>query len=357
MPRIKTSTIPEQVAAHLREGIARGHWVEVLPGRDQLAVELGVSPRSIQKAITNLEKEGLLVSHGQGRRTGIRLPESKLEANPIRVGILCFRRADRGDGYVIELRHQLEEAGHIPVICHQGLQELGMSVKRVARLVKSTKADAWVVVAGSGEVLQCFVDEDIKVFALAGRRSELPIAGTGPEKAPRYKEVVQHLIRLGHTRISFLCQSQLRKPAPSTSSRAILEALEEAGLVTGEYNLPHWEETPEGLKAILESLFQTTPPTALLLDEPHIFHAAYHFVSQRGLRVPQDVSMICTDGSVDFDWCIPTVAHVAWDYQPVVRRIMKWVRNVARGVDDRGQGYTGARYIEGGTVGPPPGST
>ena len=353
MPRIKTATIPEQVAAHLREGIAGGRWVGVLPGRDQLAAELGVSARSVQKATTLLTKEGLLVSEGQGKRMSVRLPDGGLEANPIRVGILCFNQANQGDQYLIELRHQLEDAGHIAVVPQEGLQELGMKVSRVARVVKATKADAWMVMSGSREVLQWFSDQGIKVFAFAGRRFELPIAGTGPDKASSYTEVVRHLVGLGHQRIVLLCRRHLRKPAPSLATRAFLEAMAAAGLPTGDYNLPEWDESPEGLSTILDSLFKTTPPTALMLDEPHVFHATHHYLAQRQLRVPQDVSLVCTDGSPGFAWCRPSVAHIHWDYQPVVRRIMKWVGHVARGVEDTRQGFTKAHYVEGGTVGPP----
>ena len=353
MPRIKTTTIPEQIATHLREGIASGRWMGVLPGRALLAEELGVSSRSVQKATTLLTKEGLLVSEGQGKRMRVCLPDTGMEANPIRVGILCFNQADQGDQYFIELRHQLEEAGHIAVVPQQGLQELGMKVSRVARVVNATQADAWMVMSGSREVLQWFADQGIKVFAFAGRRFELPIAGTGPDKAGCYTQVVEHLVGLGHKRIVLLCRHHLRKPMPSLATRAFLEAMVNAGLPTGDYNLPEWDESPEGLETILDSLFKTTPPTAMMVDEPHVFHAAHHYLAQRQLRVPQDVSVVCTDGSPGFAWCRPSVAHIRWDYQPVVRRIMKWVGNVARGVEDTRQGFTKAHYVEGGTVGPP----
>ena len=211
-----------------------------------------------------------------------------------------------------------------------------------------------MVASSSREILQWFADQDIKTFAFAGRRFELPIAGTGPKKWICYEQVVHQLTQLGHERIVFLCQSQLRKPTPALSARSFLNALADEGIATGTYNLPDWDESPEGLRKILDSLFKTTPPTALLVDEAHLFHATYHYLAQNNLKVPQDVSMICTDGDFGFSWCEPTVAHIAWDYQPVVRRIMKWVNNIARGVDDRRQSFTKAYYVEGGTVGSPP---
>jgi DNA-binding LacI/PurR family transcriptional regulator len=38
----------------------------------------------------------------------------------------------------------------------------------------------------------------------------------------------------------------------------------------------------------------------LILDESHLYCAALHFLAERGLRVPHDVSLICTDADSSF---------------------------------------------------------
>lgn len=105
---------------------------------------------------------------------------------------------------------------------------------------------------------------------------------------------------------------------------------------------------------LLDSLFGTTPPTALILDEAFLFNAAFHYLTKRGLRVPQDISLVCTDENTDFVWCEPSVAHIRWDYRPVVRRVVRWAANVSHGKDDRHQTLTKAEFVEGGTIGPVP---
>jgi DNA-binding LacI/PurR family transcriptional regulator len=110
----------------------------------------------------------------------------------------------------------------------------------------------------------------------------------------------------------------------------------------------------EGFECILDSLFRVTPPTALILDEPILFNAGFHHLARRGLRVPQDVSMVCTDVEPGFAWCLPAITHIRWDYHPLVRRIVRWANNVARGKDDRRQSFSKAEYVEGGTIGPAP---
>ena len=46
--------------------------------------------------------------------------------------------------------------------------------------------------------------------------------------------------------------------------------------------------------------------------------------------------------------------HIRWDYRPMVRRVVRWVDNVARGKDDKRQTLTNAEFVEGGTIGVAP---
>ena len=133
--------------------------------------------------------------------------------------------------------------------------------------------------------------------------------------------------------------------------RAFLDELEAGGVRAGEFHLPDWEEDRAGYQAILSSLFGLTPPTALLTDEAFPFIAAQQFLARRGLRVPEDVSLICTDNDPTFVWCEPTIAHIRWDYLPAVRRIGHWAANVSHGKKDLRQTSTKAEFVDGGTVG------
>ena len=142
-----------------------------------------------------------------------------------------------------------------------------------------------------------------------------------------------------------------RAPGPGDAERAVLEEMAEHGLATGPYNLPDWDDTPEGFLRILDGLFSVTPPTALIIDEPFLFHAAKHHLAQRGIVAPAQVSLICTDPDPTFAWCRPSIAHLHWDSRPVVRRTVRWVNNMAQGKDDQGQTLTKIELVEGGTIG------
>ena len=88
------------------------------------------------------------------------------------------------------------------------------------------------------------------------------------------------------------------------------------------------------------------------MEEASYFVAVLQFLARRGLRVPGDVSLICTDDDPAFAHCDPPVARIAWDSRPLVRRIVNWAANVSRGKTDLRLTHTPAKYLPGGTVGP-----
>jgi DNA-binding LacI/PurR family transcriptional regulator/DNA-binding transcriptional regulator YhcF (GntR family) len=347
----RLSTI-DQFTAHLRVGLLSGQWTDTMPGGHRLAAEFGLNGKTVEAALQRLEKEGLLVGQGAGRSRKIVLSENNTPP-ALRMAVLNFEFASRGEDFMIELRHLLEKAGHTPFYTDKTLVELDMNVGRIARHVKKTEADAWVSFSASQEVLEWFAEQETPAFALFGVMEELPLAGTKPDKIPPLIDAIRQLLSHGHRRISILCRRQHRLPQPAKWLRASLNELEAASITTGAFNIPDWEESPQGFVRLLESLFGgPTPPTALILDEAILYHAAYHHLAQRGLRVPDDVSLVCTDADLDFAWCQPSVAHIRWDYRPVLRRVVRWANNVAKGNDDRRQRFTKAEFVEGGTVGP-----
>lgn len=324
-----------------------------MPGVGWLAAELGVNRKTVEAALRQLEQEGLLAGQGAGRPRLIVLRGEK-SARPMRVAILPYDDADRFLAYIVELQHALVEAGHTTVVAAKSLVELGMDPARVARLVKQTEADAWVVQAGSREVLEWFSAQPMPAFALFGRREGIAIAGAGLATQTAFTSTTRQLIALGHRRIVMICRSERRKPCPGISERIVLDELAAHGIATSDYNLPDWEETPDGFEALLSSLFRVTPPTALIVGEGTFFLATQQFLARRGIRVPGQVSLICVDSDPSFAWCKPTIAHFHWETAPVVRRIVRWAATVSQGRGDLKQTFTPAEFIPGGTLGPAP---
>ncbi|QTN30911.1 substrate-binding domain-containing protein [Akkermansiaceae bacterium] len=352
MGRLVITTAAEQVAWHLRAEILAGLRRGKMPGGDKLAAELGIGCNTAEAALDLLERQGLLLSRGSRRGRLIAEIPASVKNRSLRVAILTSESVDRGIDYMIEIEHELAGRPHTVIQVARGMVELGMDLRRISSLVEQTEADAWLVLAAPQDVMEWFAARGTPCFAIFGRRQGLPVAGAGPDKRAALLEATRRLAGLGHRRIVLFARPRRRLPTPGLSEQAFLDELEALGLPVGNYNLPAWEERPEGFHARLDSLFRVTPPTALIIQEAPSFLATQQFLSMRRISVPGDVSLVCTDHSPVFDWCRPLVSHIRWESRPLVNRVLKWASNVASGKADRQQLEIAAKFVEGGTIGP-----
>jgi DNA-binding LacI/PurR family transcriptional regulator len=360
MKQIRLLTVVEQAVEHLRKGIQEGGWSGRLPGVVRLAAECDVSTGVVRAALRQLEAEGLISAGGLGRcRSIAAVSGGRTELRMLRIGILLHdakfaQVSDQGSRAVLEIQRKLEAAGHSVFFTRKSQGDLKHNVRLIARQIEATPADAWIVVSGSSEVLKWFADQSAPCIALYGRTGGLSIARTGPEKIPALIAATRHLIDLGHRRIVLISLSPRRKPALGRAERAFLDELTAHGISVGEYNLPDWEETPQGLTALLERLFHKTPPTALILDEAPQIIAVMQFLAKRCIQIPSQISIVSTDSQESFVWCNPPISHVMWDPRPIVRHIVRWVTDVQRGNQDRKTVNFPAQFIPGGSIGPAP---
>jgi len=350
---VRRLSLAEQTASHLREILQSGRWAEKLPGIIPLSKELRVSPTTARSALLLLETEGSLASRGLGRSRALASHKSTPARRTLRVGILLHDApAQQISRYIFEIRHELEVAGHEVFFAQKSQVELNFNVTRISRHVRETPADAWLVSAGSKEVLTWFSKQTFPFIALFGRARTLPVAYVGPDKGPAFVSAIDQLVKLGHRRIVLICRKPRRLPEPGRVERIFLTELAAHGVPVGDYNLPDWDETPKGLHSLMESLFRVTPPTALIVDEAPVLASIQQFLAQRKLQIPEHVSLIATDRDSNFDWCSPQIAHFHWQPDLVARRVVNWASAISRGREDLKQTIIPAEFIPSGTIGP-----
>lgn len=224
-------------------------------------------------------------------------------------------------------------------------------VSRLSRQLEQSPADAWVVESGSHPLLKWCAAQSTPCLALYGRTEGLPLARTGPDTVQAYGAATRELIKLGHRRIVSIVREEFRKPLPGDCEQAFLTELQAHGIPISVYNLPDWEETSEGFHRLMDRLFKSTPPTALLIDETCWFLAALAFLVSRGIRVPEQVSLVSGECESILDVCYPQFAHMHWDNRLIVRRVVRWVDAVRKGKADRKISNIAAEFVPGGSIG------
>ena len=344
----------EQLAAHLRREIADGQLSGSMPGILRLAKELEVSVKTLLEAQAQLEREGLLLPQGRGRASRIAGPKEPA-AGGLKIGILAYSATDRDDEPLLrDIVHKLQQTGHTPEVMSKSLWDLGMDTGRVARYVQKNNKDAWIVAAGSRDILHWFSDQSIPVFALHGVMKDLPVAGLRIDKESAMREAVRLLVRWGHHRIVMLAREDHRKPVPGHFELAFLNELEAQGITTSSYHLPDWQENKADFHRCLGSLFQHTPPSALFISGLEVFVTAQLHLARRGILAPQHVSLICHDPPVFLDWCEPEISHIHFDHKSWPAEIARWANQIQAGKSDLRQRVVHAGFAQGGTIGPPP---
>ncbi|QTN30915.1 substrate-binding domain-containing protein [Akkermansiaceae bacterium] len=356
MRNIRILSSSEQVAAHLRGELENRTWSGMMPGGDLLARELGVGANTMEAALKLLELEGWLENRGRRRGRKIILQPRESGKGKIRITVLLGETSDRDQASILDLVNALEDEGHSAKFASKTQEELKDSVELISRCVGESAADAWIVYSATKDVLQWFAESDIPSFALAGRANRIALPSIAPDKITPLRTCLRRLVGLGHRRIVMLCRPMRRIPEPGLFERAFLKEMEALGISTGKYNLPDWEENTGDFHRVLDSLFGVTPPTALLIDEAPFVTATFQFCMRRGLDVPKDFSLICTDSDPSFAWSTPSISHIKWDRRPILKRIVQWADNIARGKKDQQKGFSNAELIEGGTIGPAPGA-
>ena len=355
MERFRILSASEQVAAHLRSELMSGRWQRFMPGADLLTRELGVGRNTIDAALLQLEKEGMLQNCGAGRRRMV-VARENAKRGPLRVKILCYGVRDQTDLVMQELHYRLGAGGHSAEFSGKSLLNLKMDVRRVAAHVERDPADAWVVYGGSREILAWFAENPVPAFAVAGRMRGLPIAGVKPDKIPAQRAAIRRLVELGHSRIVRIVRPERVHPVLGMIEQAFLEELESQGIRTGSYHMAVWQGEAADFRDRLDSLFRLTPPTALFLDEPMLFLAARQHLAGKGLLAPRNVSLICDDPDPYFGIFTPPISHISWKSEDLARQVVRWVNRIACGHHDRRQTFTKATFVEGGMIGPPPAS-
>jgi LacI family transcriptional regulator len=354
-----------QVVGILQDGIAGGKWQDWLPSERALSEQLHVSRNTLRAAIAQLCEQGVLEAR---RPVGTRIVRGGRPREPrVRtqtIGLLSPEPIDlfRPNVALIidELRAQLAEIGYRLRVHHGDKYYAPQGLPRaLAGLVEGNPHDCWVLVMATEEVKRWFYGTGVKcvVSGSCGPEADLPFVDLD------YRALCRHaagqMIAKGHRRLVYLAEKTNRTGVVD-GLRGFMEGVGPAAArgVTGEA-VCHQATVASITRALERLLARREPPTALLVVNPNHYLLALTWLQRRGLRVPEDISLVSPDHDPFLSFTHPPPTHYAFNAHAFARRLFKLIMFVVAGeVITKKDIRIMPDYVKGATLGaaaaPPP---
>ncbi|HET6574732.1 MAG TPA: GntR family transcriptional regulator [Fimbriiglobus sp.] len=296
-------SLAAQVEALLRQAIAAGRFPDGrLPTEVELAEQLGVSRETVRLAAEVLQREGLVVKIRR-RGTFTRPPVLALPAPAGPSTLLGYMQADypaiQGQEEAVTravsglmLQGANEEAGRAGfelVVRHAPHLQLREAFQQLYRKVTLRG----VIFASYGEeklirrviglgLPMLLLDHDLRLPQMNSVREDSFDAA---------RQAVRFLVSLGHRRIAFANWRQTDLNPWRLAGYS--QGMRDAGLQRRSRNVVHVELTARGARQAVEQVLALAPrPTALYCFNNTLARLAIEELHRRGVRVPQDLSVM-----------------------------------------------------------------
>lgn len=365
VPRLRRADAAEEA---LRKLVAESDFYE-LPGVRFLAEALGVGVPTVSEALKRLREQGWISDRGARRRFVVNrevVERAKTEAEaPAASGprhLLIFTPRDVGASPHEPFWHLVSRIGELLAPDGWTLRVHAVDYGHDKRnrapwdaVMRTEKPQALIVARGTPWMADWSRGCGVPVFYFGGEFGNFPVPVVGYNTKHVLHEALMQLIRLGHRTVAV--------PILARSTNFVKRLRETAADVTAETGVKFTLHTPSGaqfepagLRTCLEKLWVRQPPTALLLASWYEYLAAQGFLAQKGLRVPEDVSLVSLVDDAMSSWMIPEPARFEHDAERLSVVLADWVRKPPLKTVVAPRVLLHGRWIPGASVGPPPGA-
>jgi DNA-binding LacI/PurR family transcriptional regulator len=327
-PAQRYQSLPTQVAARISGLIQEGTWGEWLPGERDLAKTLQVGRKTLRKALGHLQREGTIATqHGLGHRiVPPRGPRRSPPPADESVGLLTPDSLENLRPYtalwVDELRALLSEMG-VRLVGFSGHRFFsGKPDKALARLVEQNPQKCWVLAHSNERIQHWFHERRIACIIAGSSHPGLPLPNVDLDFFAICRHAVGAMLRLGHRRLAFLARESQRA-GDLESERGFEDSIARSTHRGLESLVMHHDGTVDGAYRALGRLFSlAAPPTAVLVAQSTFYLTTVAFLAERGLRVPNDVSLICREDDAFLSYLKPAPARYSCNPRTYAKRLL-----------------------------------
>lgn len=315
-----------------------------LPTIRTLAAKYGVGVCTVAKAFEELQAEGLITSR---RRRGSFVCHTSVPMSQRRI-FVCMHRAylhkETGTWRAYErLRGIIGAAEALGV--HTTLVTEGEKFRPPADpkgRFGVVFMDPNYVVDGLGNVAEHVAQRDIPCCVLTAYQAQFP--NVQVERVRGFELSVNHLLHLGHQRIALINTPVAGDTVLIDGNTSISEAIRQgfeaafsrAGITSNpdlyiEAAMPEKEGPAPTVQAVEWLLSRRVPPTAIVCNNDARALLVMEAIKTRGLRVPQDISVVGYDNMPEGEHSAPPLTTVDALFYEQGRAAVEYVLNRIEG--------------------------
>ena len=351
-------SVVDEVAGSLREAIRNRELIDHLPSVRKLSSQMHVSVPSILGAIRILQAEGLVQSH-TGKPTQIlsnhKTPERE-ERRAQQVIFLTFASNwIAGSDYYQRVLSGLRDFGLQIRVLECVYIRAGMIQREMEKIILTESPDCWVLLGPPEEVQSLFARYGLACIIDGVTIPGLPLPDFEVDYDALYRHAVNHLQQKGHSKIVLITTEQSARMNPDSieTFRSVVGRVSSATMLWQPVHT--YDGTSERFHNVLESLFlrSENAPTAIMVATVKRVAGALTWLMNRGLRIPEDVSLISRDFDDLLEGLHPPPSH----YKQPPSTFNRFIRAILAILDNkhiRSHHRIMTDFVPGGTVAPAP---
>jgi LacI family transcriptional regulator len=212
------------------------------------------------------------------------------------------------------------------------------TIPQISRAVASLRPDGVILTpphCDNAELVAWFDRQGI-VSARIGHSQGGGHVDVYMDDAGAMREVTDHLLGLGHARIGFLAGPASYRPSQMRRT-AFRQAMDAAGLSPESCPIGVGNFYFDMAVGVLQTMLDAPePPTAIIADNDKMAFAAMHVAADRGLKVPDDLSVISFEDTTGVRFSVPPLTAIRQPTAAMIGKACEQLIALSRGEEGLG---------------------
>ena len=324
------TTIPKYVLVedYIRQQIKQGKITDKLPGERKLAADLGYSYMTIRKAIENLVNEGVLYKIPT-KGTYVADPrQRRVQTRTIGYFLDSSIEAGLTSPYYSLIFNALEkEAARHDYSLVYFTDSESVKLKKVLQKLDGVIASCFYRIEGYVQRIK----DQLPVVVIDNSAADKSIPSVIIDNFSALAQTVDYLCAIGHQRIGFMTGLEDSDVGKNRFAgyRAGLDRHElpfdESLVFRGDYSFA------SGISGAQYFIGMPKPPTAIVCANDSMALGAMTKLHERGLKVPDDFSVVGFDDIAVASQVIPPLTTVAAPVDQIARQAFSLLKSLIEG--------------------------